>query len=98
MSSEGEQSLKYSIRCASLPLAIYREVAAHLQQVEGVQVELVPQQSQQFDYQLSQIDRLQIQYPQNVSSATQQRVEQILAYYSDRYGHWETVDDATAIH
>ncbi len=89
--------MKYCIRCASLPLAIYREVAVHLQQVEGVQVELVPQQSQQFDYRLSQIDRLQIHFPQNVSASVQQRVEQILAYYSDRYGHWETVDDATAI-
>lgn len=89
--------MKYSIRCASLPLAVYREVVAHLQQVEGVQVELVPQQSHQFDYQLSQIDRLQIQYPQTLSSTAQQRVEQILAYYSDRYGNWETVDDAAAI-
>ena len=90
--------MKYSIRCASLPLAIYREVAAHLQQVEGVQVELVPQHSQQFDYKLSQIERIQIQYPKNFSSAVHQRVEQILAYYSDRYGNWETVDDATTIH
>lgn len=88
--------MSYSIRRADLPLAIYREVAAHLQQVEGVEVELLPQQSQQFDYQLSQIDRLQIQYPENFSSANQQRVEQILAYYSDRYGNWETVDAAIA--
>jgi len=84
--------MKYSIRQASLPLAIYREVAAHLQQVNGVQVELIPQQSQQFDYQLSQIDRMEIEYPPHFPSADQQRVEQILAYYSDRYGHWETVE------
>ncbi len=89
--------MKYSIRCAGLPLAVYREVAAHLQQVEGVQTELVPQQAQQFDYGLSQIDRIQIQYPQNFSSSVQQRVEQILTYYSDRYGTWETVDDVATI-
>lgn len=84
--------MNYSIRWASLPLAVYREVAAHLQQVAGVQAELVSQQSQQFDYQLSQVDRIQIQYPQATSSATDQRVQQILAYYSDRYGNWETVE------
>jgi hypothetical protein len=89
--------MKYSIRCATLPLAIYREVAAHLQQVEGVQVELMPQQSQQFDYQLSQIGQMQIQYPDRFSSAARQRVEQILAYYGDRYGQWETVDDAATL-
>jgi hypothetical protein len=89
--------MSYSIRRADLPLAIYREVAAHLQQVEGVQVELIPQQSQQFDYQLSQVDRIQIQSPQAASSATDQRVQQILAYYSDRYGHWETVEQTTSI-
>ncbi len=98
MSSEGKQPLKYSIRCIGLPLAVYREVAAHLQQVDGVETELVSQHSQQFDYQLSQIDRIQIQYPQNFSPAAQQRVQQILAYYSDRYGNWETVDGVTTIH
>lgn len=98
MSSEGKPSLKYSIRCVGLPLAVYREVAAHLQQVDGVKTELVSQHSQQFDYQLSQIDRIQIQYPPNVSFNTRQRVEQILAYYSDRYGNWETVDDTATIH
>ncbi len=89
--------MNYSIRCANLPLAVYREVAAHLQQVEGVQAELVWQQSQQFDYPLSQIDRMQIQYPQDFSIANRQRMEQILAYYSDRYGDWETVEPNPSI-
>jgi hypothetical protein len=82
--------LKYRIRLAQMPLAVYREVAAHLGQVEGVQTELVPQTSQQFDYTLSQIDSLWIDYPDE--AAAELRVSQILAYYSDRYGAWETVD------
>ncbi|MBM0743570.1 hypothetical protein JOY44_18455 [Phormidium sp. CLA17] len=88
--------LKYRIRLGQLPLAVYREVAAHLRQVEGVQTELVPQTSQQFDYTLSQIDSLWIHYPDDISTA--ERVKQILAYYSDRYGAWETVETVTATH
>ncbi|MCY7393125.1 MAG: hypothetical protein LH647_17030 [Leptolyngbyaceae cyanobacterium CAN_BIN12] len=82
--------LKHRIRLAQMPLAVYREVAAHLEQVERVQTELVPQTSQQFDYSLSQIDSLWISHPDH--AATDQRVSQILAYYSDRYGAWETVE------
>ena len=79
-----------------MPLAVYREVAAHLEQVERVQTELVPQTSQQFDYSLSQIDSLWISHPDH--AATDQRVSQILAYYSDRYGAWETVETLAATH
>jgi hypothetical protein len=82
--------LNYRIRIAELPLAVYREVAAHLCQVDGVQTELVPQTSQQFDYQLSQIDSLWIYRPDDAKA--EKRVSQILAYYSDRYGAWESVE------
>lgn len=88
--------LKYRIRLAQLPLAVYREVAAHLGQLEEVQTELVPQTSQQFDYTLSQIDSLSIDCPDD--AATEQRVSQILAYYSDRYGAWETVETIASTH
>ncbi|HEY9617717.1 MAG TPA: hypothetical protein V6C64_12795 [Microcoleaceae cyanobacterium] len=74
-----------------MPLAIYREVAAHLGLVAGVQTELLPQQSSQFDYNLSQIDSLQIDYPESEPTC-QAQVQQILAYYSDRYGAWETIE------
>jgi len=37
-------------RPPGLPLAVYREVAAHLQQVEGVETGLLPQTAQRFDY------------------------------------------------
>lgn len=38
------------IELANLPLAVYREIAAHLRQLEGVEVELIPQSSPQFAY------------------------------------------------
>lgn len=81
--------LSQPICCAHLPLAVYREVAAHLQQVIGVRVELLPQRSQEFDYAQSQIGGLQVHYSPESGPEVQQRVEQILSYYGDRYGAWE---------
>lgn len=79
------------LRCPHLPLAIYREVAAHLGQVNGISVELIPQRSQQFDYRLSQIDSLKIQYAPDADPSCYGQVQRILAYYSDRYSAWEAV-------
>ena len=82
----GSQALRYDVQWQNLPLAIYREIAAHLQQVPGVQTKLLPQRSEQFDYHQSQVGSLQIQYDSEIEPAGRQRVDQILAYYSDRYG------------
>lgn len=71
--------------CPKLPLAVYREVAAHLQQVPGVEVEFIPQTSQQFDYTQSQIDSLTIRYGEDFDVGFQERVKGILNYYSQRY-------------
>lgn len=76
--------MSYSVQNPKLPLAVYREVAAHLSQVEGVQTELTPQTSKQFDYTLSQIGSLEIQCPEEART----QVEKILAYYGDRFGAW----------
>jgi hypothetical protein len=76
---------KEKIEFAGLPLAVYREIAAHLRQVEGIEVGLLPQSSQQFDYHQSQIDGLLINWKSNSTSASRQRVQQILAYYQNRY-------------
>jgi hypothetical protein len=82
-----------------LPLAIYLEIAAHLRQVEGVQTELIEQQTwleskPQFDYLQSQIKCLQIKYSANFDERSQKLVTEILNYYAQRYGSWqqETVD------
>ncbi|MBU7584872.1 MAG: hypothetical protein KAF91_18500 [Nostoc sp. TH1S01] len=71
---------------AGLPLAVYREIAAHLRQVEGVEAGLIPQSSQQFDYNQSQINGLWISWSPNSRPASRQRVQQILAYYQSLYG------------
>ncbi|MEL4895890.1 hypothetical protein [Crocosphaera sp. Alani8] len=68
-----------------LPLAIYRELAAHLRQIQGVTTELVSQQSQQFDYNQSQIDHINIRYPLTLSLSEKQRLEEILDYYAQTY-------------
>lgn len=79
-----------------LPLAVYREIAAHLRQVAGVEAELLPQRSTQFDYQQSQIGGLQIHYTtvdEAAAAESRLRVTQILTYYGDRYGNWQVIDD-----
>jgi len=53
---------KQTIIYPQMPLAIYRELASHLQQVQGVETHLTPQQFQQFDYHQSQIGSLEINY------------------------------------
>lgn len=83
------EQLRYQIRCPGLPLAVYREIAAHLRQVEGVEAGLISQASQQFDYRQSQIDSLWIQYTDASNLVSREQVNQILAYYQNRYGAWE---------
>ena len=76
---------KEKIEFARLPLAVYQELAAHLRQVKGVGVDLIPQKSQQFDYDRSQISGLWIEYTETSSPQSRERVEQVLAYYQNRY-------------
>lgn len=77
---------KEKIEFAGLPLAVYREIVAHLRQVEGVKADLIPQSSQVFDYHQSQVGGLWFCFASNSSLQTQQRVQQILAFYRNRYG------------
>ncbi|MCZ2200541.1 hypothetical protein [Cylindrospermopsis raciborskii] len=73
---------KIEIEFPCLPLAVYREIAAHLCQVKGVHVELVTQTSPEFDYHQSQIKSLYISWQPDSDS---QRIQQILGYYQNRY-------------
>ncbi|MEO1377063.1 MAG: hypothetical protein AAFW70_22775 [Cyanobacteria bacterium J06635_10] len=71
---------------AGLSLAVYREIAAHLGTVIGIEVGLIPQTSQEFDYNQSQVGGLWIDYGTNSTPQTKEWVRQILAYYQNRYG------------
>lgn len=73
------------LSCQRLPLAVYREVAAHLRQFDGVQVALLPQTAQAFDYLQSQVGGLEIRYP----APARDRVNAVLDYYRDRFGPWQ---------
>lgn len=73
----------------NLPLAVCREIAAHLQQVAEVQTRLIPQSAPQFDYSLSQVEAIEIYYPKNLPVAEKQLLESILDYYAQRYGPYQ---------
>lgn len=81
-----KKQLKCEVQFPGLPLAVYREIAAHLRQVSGVESGLTPQQSQDFGYLQSQVGSLWIEYSETASSAAYELVEEILAYYQQRYG------------
>jgi hypothetical protein len=73
----------------NLPLAIYREIAAHLRQVTGIQALELPQDKPQFDYARSQIGGLSISYLSDISEGDRALVDAILKHYADRYGSYE---------
>ena len=82
------------LSCPQLPLAVYREVTAHLRQVAGVDASLIMHSlehdpANKFDYNQSQIAALQISYAENVSATEQEQVAAILDYYAQRYYSWE---------
>jgi hypothetical protein len=80
----------FSIERPQLPLAIYLEVAAHLQQVAALQVQLRPQTAPEFDYLQSQVGGLSIDC-RAVTTADRSRVAEILDYYERRYGAWTII-------
>jgi hypothetical protein len=83
-----ELSIPERLCWPKLPLAVYREIAAHLQQVEGVTVILLPQTATQFDYELSQVGGLEISAV-GVSASARIKVVNILQYYRSQFGDWQ---------
>lgn len=77
---------RLQIECLSWPLAVYRELATHLRQLEGVSTGLIPPQSSVFRYEDSQVGGLWIEYSPTTDPQICQRVQTILAYYGQRYG------------
>ncbi len=83
-SSQNNQA-NLTVRFPNLPLAMYREVAAHLCQVEGVETNLLSASGTEFNYDDSQVESLQIQLP-NAKKQSQEQVETILSYYQNIFG------------
>ncbi|MGK7945848.1 MAG: hypothetical protein AB4058_15405 [Microcystaceae cyanobacterium] len=80
----------------NLPLAVYRELSAHLQQIEGVTVELLPQDAPSFHYAQSQIKALLLNAPESLSETQQDQIKSILDYYAQIHGQYsinDVVDD-----
>jgi hypothetical protein len=72
-----------------LPLAVYREIEAHLRQIIGVNAGLIvkPLKGSQepFDYAASQIEALWLEYPPDLKVESKQQIQAILDYYQKRY-------------
>ncbi|MEM7555046.1 MAG: hypothetical protein AAF378_13265 [Cyanobacteria bacterium P01_A01_bin.84] len=78
-------SVREKIEITNLPLAVYRELTAHLRQVEGVEVSLIPQSDSHFDYSQSQISGVWIEYTLDFQESNRLIVKQILDFYRNRY-------------
>ena len=91
-----ESKITEQIAYPQLPLAVYREIAAHLRQIAGVNAGLIAyspeeDQKQQFDYAQSQIKGLSIEYSDNLDPLSKQRKKEILDYYAQRYCPWQSL-------
>lgn len=93
-------SLRRHLAIPRLPLAVYREVAAHLQAIDGVRTGLLPQTSCEFDYLQSQVGGLWIEIEAlpgesgAIDAPRQRLIEDILSHYGDRFGPWQPLSSS----
>ena len=80
---------KVTISNHQMPLAVYREVAAHLQQIEGIAVAFLTPINRGFSYTESQLGGLEITGVDRLADPDKIRFERLLSYYADRYNPWE---------
>jgi hypothetical protein len=74
------------IQYPHIPIAVYRELAAHLQQIEGVTVEFLEvAKDRPFHYTESQLGGLAINGVDRLAEPDLARLQLILRYYTDRY-------------
>ncbi|AIE73320.1 hypothetical protein D082_07910 [Synechocystis sp. PCC 6714] len=69
-----------------LPLAVYREIAAHVQQIAGVTATLFAPTFTEFDYYNSQVGGIELSFNDDFAPGDRQIIEEILAFYANRYG------------
>ena len=70
-----------------MPLAIYRELVAHLRQVDCVETGLLPPEPGAFAYETSQIGGIWLRYGENATQTERDRVREILDHYAQRFGN-----------
>jgi hypothetical protein len=80
---------KQTLIYPQMSLAIYREIASHLEQLQGIETNLTPQQFQRFEYQQSQIGSLEINYTTAFDESDRSLVTAILEYYAQRHGSYQ---------
>jgi hypothetical protein len=68
-----------------ISLAMYRELAAHLEQINGVKVTVVGQKSEVFSYLGSQVAGLDVTVPENLPTSSQGIMRGILGHYGMWY-------------
>ncbi|MBK4731090.1 acyltransferase [Oxynema sp. CENA135] len=85
MRKRGLETTQFACKIPGMPLAVYRELAAHLEQIGGVEVDLIPQTAPDFDYERSQIGGASIRVGEGAETGACQRIEQILNHYRQRY-------------
>ena len=96
MQSPAIQNQTKKLTCPQLPLAVYREVAAHVRQVEGIDASPIVRSTEseseaKFDYYQSQIAAIQINYGEAATDKDKAQVTEILDYYARRYSPWEEI-------
>ncbi len=88
---------KFTLINHQLPLAVYREIAAHLRQFEGVTVSFLTPVDRGFSYTESQLGGLEIMGANLLSDGDKIRLDRLLNYYADRYNQWEIQNDPTIV-
>ena len=76
---------------------MYREIAAHLRQFEGVTVSFLTPVDREFSYTESQLGGLEIMGANLLSDGDKIRVDRLIDYYADRYNRWEIQNDPTIV-
>jgi hypothetical protein len=80
---------KFTICNYQMPLAVYREVAAHLQQIAGITVAVLTPIDREFSYTESQLGGLEIIGADRLAHSDRLLLERLLDYYADRYNCWD---------
>jgi hypothetical protein len=88
---------KFTIANHQLPLAVYREIAAHLRQFEEITVSFLTAIDRGFSYTESQLGGLEIMGANLLTDGDKLRLDRLLNYYADRYDRWEIQSDLTIV-